>query len=177
HADVSFRGRIYLLKNKNTAQQVSTRRTIDLKGINLRYGKDRVPLTGLSGTLQFSNNDLALSNVSAKFGNSDFVLNGFFKNIITYLLFENQPVGIESDLKSDYLDVNQLLRIGYASEGEGNGTTDYEFDISKNVFLNFNCDVKQLVYRRSVGHDDTGDLLVKNKGAVSRKLTAQSMLG
>ncbi len=177
HADVSFRGRVQLLKQKSTAQQVSTSGTIDLKGINLRYGKDRVPLTGLSGTLQFSNNDLALSNVAAKFGNSDFVLNGFFKNIITYLLFDNQPVGIESDLKSDYLDVNQLLRIGYAADGESASTPDYEFDISRNVFLNFNCDIRKLVYRRFVGQDITGDLLVKNKVAVSRKLSLQTMGG
>ncbi len=175
-ADIAFRGRVELLKNKATAQQVSTRGTIDLKGINFRYGKDRVPLTGLSGALQFSNNDLALSNVTAKFGNSDFVLNGFFKNVITYLLFENQPVGIESDLKSDYLDVNELLRIGYASNGVNAGS-DYEFDISKNVFLNFNCDIKQLVYRRFRAHDITGDLLVKNKVAVSRKLSLQTMGG
>ncbi len=177
HADISFRGRVQLLKSKTTAQRVATRGTIDLKGISLRYGKDRVPLTGLSGTLQFSNNDLALSNVSAKFGNSDFLLNGFFKNIITYLLFENQPVGIESDLKSGYLDVNELLRIGYASNGEDSSTADYEFEISRNVFLNFNCDIRQLVYRRFVGHDIAGDLLVKNKVAVSRKLSLQTMGG
>ena len=63
--------------------------------------------------MQFNNNDLALSNVSGKLGNSDFLLNGFFKNIITFLLFENQPIGIETDLKSNFLDVDQLFALGF----------------------------------------------------------------
>lgn len=175
-ADVSFRGRIELLKNKATAQKVSTQGNVELRNINLKYGKDKVPLSNLKGNLRFSNNDLALSNVSAKFGNSDFLFNGFFKNVITFLLFENQPVGIETDLKSEFLDLNELLKIGYGSGGE-QSTEEYQFDISKNVYLNFNCDVRRLVYKRFSGNDIKGDLLVKNKVAVSRRLSLNTMGG
>ena len=175
-ADISFRGRIELLKNKATAQKVSTQGTVELRNINLKYGKDKVPLTNLKGSLQFSNNDLALSNVSAKFGNSDFLFNGFFKNVITFLLFDNQPVGIETDLKSDFLDLNQLLKIGYGSGGE-QAEEEYQFDISKNVYLNFNCDVRRLAYKRFTGQEIKGDLLVKNKVAVSRRLSLNTMGG
>ncbi|MBA4058410.1 MAG: hypothetical protein C0490_27070, partial [Marivirga sp.] len=104
-ANVSFRGRIELLKKKATAQRVSTQGTIDLQNIALTFNSDKIALQNLVGNLQFSNNDLALSNVSGKLGNSDFTFNGFFKNIITFLLFENQPIGIETDLKSNFLDV------------------------------------------------------------------------
>jgi hypothetical protein len=176
-ADVSFRGKIELLKNKATAQQVSTQGSIELNDISLVYGKDRVSLSGLKGSLQFSNNDLALSNVSGKFGNSDFLFNGFFKNIITFLLFENHPVGIETDLKSNFLDINQLLNIGYGAGSSEGESAEYEFTISKNVFLNFNCDVKKLVYKKFSASDVKGDLLVKNKVAVSRKLSLKTMGG
>ncbi len=175
-ADVSFRGRIELLRNKSTAQKVTTQGSVELRNISLKYGKDKVPLSNLSGTLQFSNNDLALSNVSARFGNSDFLFNGFFKNVITFLLFENQPVGIETDLKSDHLDLNELLRIGYGSD-EGQSGGEYSFAISRNVYLNFNCDVRNLVYKRFAGKAIKGDLLVKNKVAVSRRLSLNTMGG
>lgn len=176
NANVSFEGKIAFLKKRSTAQKVSTTGTIDLNNINLVYGKDKISLVRLHGGLQFNNNDLALSNVSGKLGNSDFVLNGFFKNVVTFLLFENQPIGIEADLKSDYLDLNQLFALGFGSLAAGE-QQPYAFRISKNVNLDFNCDVKAIRYKRFHGRALTGDLLVKNEMAISRNIHLQTMGG
>jgi hypothetical protein len=175
-ANVSFRGKIELLKKKATAQRVSTQGTVDLQNIAFSYGTDKIELQNLMGNLQFSNNDLALSNVSGKLGNSDFTFNGFFKNIITFLLFENQPIGIETDLKSNFLDVDQLFEIGFGKTAAGKNQR-YEFSISRNINLNFNCDVKGLRYKRFHANNLKGDLLVKNEMAVSRLITFNSMGG
>jgi hypothetical protein len=113
-------------------------------------------------------------------GNSDFLLNGFFKNIITFLLFENQPIGIETDLKSNFLDVDQLFAIGFGKPEPGvskQNQTQYEFKISRNINLNFNCNVKALRYRRFHATQLKGDLLVKNEMAVSRNIMFNSMGG
>ena len=175
-ADISFDGKVELLKKKATAQRFSTRGIIELQSINLSYGSDKVPLVNLNGNLQFNNNDLALSNVSGKLGKSDFILNGFFKNIITFLLFENQPIGIEADLKSNFLSVDQLFAIGFGNPSGGK-EQQYEFSISPNINLNFNCDVKALRYKRFHAENLKGDLLVKNEMAVSRSITFGSMGG
>jgi hypothetical protein len=176
-ADVSINGRISLLKSRKTANQVTTQGTIDLGKISFLYGKQKIPVKELSGSLQFSNNDLALSNVAGSFGNSDYILNGFFKNIITFLLFEDQPIGIEADLRSKFLDVDELFKLAYSSDEPTASSSDYRFDISKNVYLNFNCDVDALKYKRFKGRRIKGDLLVKNKVAVSRNLTLETMGG
>ncbi len=175
--DIAFEGKINLLKNKATAQRVSTLGTVDMQDINLLYGKDKVPLQHLGGNLQFSNNDLALSNVSGKLGNSDFLLNGFFKNIITFLLFENQPIGIETDLKARYIDLNQLFALGFGSSDESTLNDQYTFRLSRHVNLNFNCDIKSLKYKRFHAKAVLGDLLVKNQMAVSRNLSLNTMGG
>jgi hypothetical protein len=161
---------------------VNTHGTVDLESVSMVFGKNQIPVRDLSGSLQFSKNDLALSNVSGVFGNSDFLLNGFFKNAITYLLFDDQPVGIETDLTARYIDLDQLFDIGYGSSKPKSGTTDsgeteYAFNISKNVYLNFNCDVKAIRYKRFFGRGIKGDLLVKNQVAVSRNLELQTMGG
>jgi hypothetical protein len=174
--DVSFEGRVELLKKKATAQRVSTQGTIDLQNIGLTYGAEKVKLQNLSGNLQFSNNDLALSNVTGLVGNSDFTFNGFFKNIITFLLFENQPIGIETDLKSNFLDVDQLFAMGFGAPGAGKNQ-QYEFGISRNINLNFNCDVKRLRYKRFHASNIKGDLLVKNEMAVARNINLHAMGG
>ena len=175
-ADVSFKGRVELLKKRATAQKVSTQGKVDLQNIAFSYGPDKILLQKLQGNLQFSNNDLALSNVSGELGNSDFTFNGFFKNIITFLLFENQPIGIETDLKSNYLDVDQLFAIGFGKPAAGKDQR-YEFSISRNINLNFNCDVRELRYKRFHANNLKGDLLVKNEMAVSRNIAFDAMGG
>ena len=175
--DIAFEGKINLLKNKATAQRVSTLGTVDMKDINLLYGKDNVPLEHLQGNLQFSNNDLALSNVSGKIGNSDFLLNGFFKNIITFLLFEDQPIGIETDLKARFIDLNQLFTLGFGNDENTTASDQYTFNLSRNVNLNFNCDIKSLRYKKFHAQAVLGDLLVKNQMAVSRNLSLKTMGG
>lgn len=171
-ADFAFEGKVALLKKKATAQQVRTTGSIEMDKVNFRYGKEETHIKDLSGTFQFNSNDLALSNVSGFFENSDFFLNGFFKNIVTFLFFDDQPVGIETDLKSNFLDVDQLFAIGFTGE-----SSDYNFNISSNLNLNFNCDVKALKYKRFKPTSIKGDLLVKNQVAVSRNITLHAMGG
>jgi hypothetical protein len=172
-ADFSIAGETKLLKKKTTAQQVKTDGNIELKDIQFVYGQKGVHFNNVEGSLQFNNNDLAMSNFSGRVENSDFVLNGFFKNVITFLLFENQPIGIEADLKSNFLDVDQLFEIGFGTTQ----TEDYQFIISPNVQLNFNCDIKSLAYKRFHPRNVKGDLLVKNQVAVSRTIEMKTMGG
>ena len=172
-ADVSFQGRVSLLKKKSTAQQVKTRGSIEMKNIELTAGQKNIRFRNLNGALQFNNNDLALSDVSGRFGDSDFRLNGFFKNVITWFIFENQPIGIETDLRCDFLDLDQLLSIGFSEKGSG----DFNFRISPLLHLNFNCDLRSVTYQRLKARNVKGDLLVKNQMAVSRNITLNTMGG
>jgi hypothetical protein len=93
-------------------------------------------------------------------------------------LFENQPIGIETDLKSNFLDLDQLFALGFGKTGkQGAGSPEYEFTISRNIFLNFNCNVNAMRYKRFHATKMKGDLLVKNQMAVSRGITLKSMGG
>ena len=172
-AAFSLAGEINLLKNKTTAQRVKTSGSIGLQDIEFLYGPRKVNFRGLNGTLQFTNNDLALSNVSGRVGKSDFLLNGFFKNVITFLLFDDQPIGIETHLKSNFIDLEELLVFGFGEQQSEN----YQFSISSNVNLNFNCDIQRLNYRRFKPSHIRGDLLVKNQMAVSRNTSLRALGG
>ncbi|MBS1488075.1 MAG: hypothetical protein JST43_10860 [Bacteroidetes bacterium] len=170
-ADVSFAGRISLLKNKATAQQVQTTGTIDLHDLSF-ISKNKIQFSDINGSLHFNKNDIAMSNLKGKLERSDFLLNGFLKNVITYLLFDHQPIGVEADLKSDFLDLDRLVAIGL-----GSGSTDFGFSISPLLHLNFNCDVKRMKYKRFDTRLVKGDLLIRNQIAVSRHLSLQAMGG
>lgn len=176
HADLNFEGRLAWLKSRATAKRTATSGSAELRNLSFLYGEDKLSFSNISGNLQFNNNDLALSNVRARLGHSDFLLNGFFNNVITYFLFDDQPISIEADLKSDFLDLDELFALGFAKNKEEK-SSEYEFKISNNINLNFNCDVKSLRYRRFRAQQVKGDLLVRNKMAVSRKISLRSMGG
>jgi len=173
-ANLSFDGKLSWLKAKATAQRVNTTGSVELDDVGFMYGKEKVPLKNLKGSLQFNNNDLALSNLTGQLGKSDFAMNGFFKNIITFLLFENQPIGIETDLRANHIDLDQLFAFGFSS---GKKDKQYEFNVPPNVYLNFNCNIGHLNYKRLNARNIKGDLLVKNQVAVSRNLTFNTMSG
>jgi AsmA-like C-terminal region/AsmA family/Protein of unknown function len=175
-ANLTFEGRLSWLKNRATAKRTSTKGSVELKNLSFSYGEDKVPIRNITGNLQFNNNDLALSNVKAQVGNSDFLLNGYFKNVITFFLFDDQPIGIEADLKSNFLDLDELFALGFG-KGAGAQSSEYEFKISSNINMNFNCDVKSLRYKRFHAQQIKGDVLVKNKMAVSRNISLRSMGG
>ena len=172
-ANVSMSGEVALLKKKTTAQQVHTEGTVDLKDLNFLLGRDKLRFSGLNGALQFTNNDLAMSGLRGRFENSDFELNGFFKNIVTFLIFEDQPIGIEADLKSNFLDVDQLFAIGFGTNEQG----PYKFNLSHNLNLNFTYEVQALKYKRFHPTAVKGDLLVKGQVAVARNIHFQAMGG
>ncbi len=172
-AEVSLSGRVALLKNKTTAQQVKTEGSIELDSLSFTYGKQKLRFRDLNGTLQFNNNDLAMSNLSGAFERSDFRLNGFFKNIVTYAIFENQPIGIEADLTSRFLDVDYLFAVGFSNSRSG----PYTFSISPSLHLNFNCSIDSLVFKKFHASRVKGDLLVKGQVAVSRSIRMKTMDG
>ena len=172
-ADFSVKGELALLKKKVTAQQVKTDGSLELQDLNVVFGKQQMHFNNVNGSLQFNNSDLAMSNLKGEFERSDFLLNGYFKNVITFLLFENQPIGIEADLQSNYLDVDQLFGLGF---GQTN-SSQYKFSLSPHLYLNFNCDIKRLTYKRFHPANIKGNLLVKNQVAVSRNIAMQAMGG
>lgn len=175
-ADMNFSGRISWLEKRTTASKATAQGSIELNELNFAYGKERIPIREINGSLQFNNNDLALSNVRARVGRSDFLVNGFLKNAITFLLFENQSVGIEADLKSRFLDLDELFAMGFA-KGEGSAPSEYEFKISDNINLRFNCDVGSLRYKKFHAKNIAGDLHVGRQMATSRSIRLESMGG
>ncbi len=175
-ANLNFEGKTSWLKNKSTVQKISALGSIDLKNVSVHIEQPAMALEDLTGTLQFSRNDLALSNVSGQLGESDFKLNGFFKNIFTWLLFENQPLGIEADLQASHINLAQLFEYAFAGKGENSGQS-FTFSISPLVNLKFVADVQSLRFNRFHARHLKGDLSVSNQMALSKNISFSGMGG
>ena len=173
--NISFEGYLQDLKNKTGASKIKTSGDVNLENVDISIDELKLPLTALNGNLLFNNNDLALSEVRGKLGNSDFLLNGFFKNIIAYALFDNEPVGIESTLVSDFIDLDQLLSV--SNQEQEAPTGEYVFQLSPRLRLKFNCNIKSLKFRRFTARNIRGDLKIKDQVALAEELNLEAMGG
>ncbi|MEJ2005160.1 MAG: AsmA-like C-terminal region-containing protein, partial [Cyclobacteriaceae bacterium] len=160
------------LKYKKFIERVKTSGELALNAIYLEFSDLTPGLRNLNGGLRFSNNDLALSDVSGKFGRSDFLLNGYFKNVIAYLLFEDEPVGIEARLKSNFIDLDELLSLQ-----DGGNSENYSFRISNRLRVMFDCEIDRLQFRRFHPTGIHGDLKIKNQVAFTDRLSFNNMGG
>ena len=113
------------------------------------------------------------------FGNSDFQLNGFFRNIIAFIFAKNQPIGIEADLRSHNLDLDELLTGNVKIDNKTiDGKQAYTtFEINPRLALTFNCDIEQLKFRRFRGREIKGKLKVSNQVAKGNQISMQTMGG
>lgn len=162
--DVSldFSGRLKDLENPKTISKVKAGGEVIVKDLAFKLATTTYPMRKLNGSLIFNNNDLALSNLSGEAGNSSFVVNGLFKNIFSYLLLENQPIMIEADLQSDFIDLDELLADDEAAEPVQGDERFYAFDIRPDMTLYFNCKAGRLKFDRFSAKNIAGELTVRN---------------
>jgi len=134
---------------------------LDLKAYNQ-------PFTNLNGNFMLRKNDVAINDFTGKLGSSDFKLNGYFKNMLGWLLLENQRLLVEADFDAAYLNMDELL----AGAASGNQTTtaaqkgkptDYAFAVSPQLALDLNARVKNLKFRRFKSKDVKGTVRLKDQ--------------
>ncbi|MDH5366086.1 MAG: DUF3971 domain-containing protein [Cyclobacteriaceae bacterium] len=174
-SNISLKGNIQDLKTKSTVNKVKTNGELNLQNVNFLHKESNIPFKELNGGLIFNNNDLTLTDFSGNIGSSNFLLNGLFKNFAAYVLLDNQPIGIEADLTSTLIDMDELLSGNFTSEE--NTSENYSFSISPNLQLKFNCNIDQLKFRRFLGNNIQGDLLVKNQVMATNSISVNTMDG
>ncbi len=176
---LDFSGRLKDLENAKTIRNVKAGGEIVVQNLAFKPVNTSYQVRSLNGSLIFNNNDLALSNLTGQAGNSSFVVNGLFKNVFSFLLLENQPVTIEADLQSAYLDLDELLADSKAEETAKKAEDErfYSFDIRPDMNLYFNCQVDRLKIDRFKARKISGELSVANGVAQVKKAKLQAAGG
>jgi uncharacterized protein involved in outer membrane biogenesis len=173
--DVQFKGHINDMQNINRLNRVKSTGEINFKKLDFRLKDIALSFDAFRGNLIFQDDAVAISNFSGKISNSDFLINGFVRNGLAYLLFENAPLKVEADLVSEKIMINELLS-GNTSTAEGNYES-YSFRISPRLDIDFNCKIGYLEFRRFQAKDIRGQLLVKDRVASSKEISFSTLGG
>jgi hypothetical protein len=178
-ADIKFNGPVKYLKAANSMDKFKASGEVLIRDLNFNLAGNSLPFEDFNGHFMFNGRDLAISDFNGTIGNSDFQLNGFFRNIIAFLFSGNQPIGIEADLKAHNLDLDELLT-GNAKARDKTviGKQSYtSFEINPRLALIFDCNVDNLKFRRFRGRDIKGKLDISNQIAVGKQISFNTLGG
>ncbi|GJM28654.1 MAG: hypothetical protein DHS20C17_12890 [Cyclobacteriaceae bacterium] len=177
--DISFSGPVNYLKSAASMDKFKTSGEIFVENMSFSLERNSLPFEHFNGHFLFNGRDLAISDFKGNIGNSDFQINGFFRNIIAFVFSKNQPIGIEADLQANTLDLDELLT-GNTKDLDKTvvGKQSYtSFEINPRLALIFNCNVDQLKFRRFRGHQIKGNLRISNQVAHGEQISFNTMGG
>ncbi len=180
-ADVKFEGNLSDLRGTKVGRFVRTSGKLGLRNVAFSLTGRPLSFQGLDGDFSFSRSDLVVSDFHGRAGSSDFRLDGWFKNVLPYLLLDGQYLRVEADFASRFLNFDELLAAypaaGSGKGGAGKGGDSYRFVVSPRLALDLTCHVDRVKFRRFRAQGVQGDLVLAGGQARSRDIRLRSAGG
>ncbi len=139
---------------------VTTYGDLSITNMNLKLKNNSLEFKNINGDFKFDNNDLVINNFTGNAGQSDFDLKGSFKNMMGYLLKENQDVTIDATFISKNIDLNELLA---NKDKTKESNSKYKLRFSEHINVNLNSEIKHLVFRKFDATYIEGTIKIKDK--------------
>ena len=176
--NLNFNGPVKDIEYNIKSNLVKISGDMNFTEVSLITRKPVVSFDDLNGHFIFNNHDLAIEDFNGKMGSSDFSINGFFKNVVAWMFVKNYPVRIDATLLSRNIDLNELLSIDFDTTGNTpSNTSDYYFNISDRLDINFKTQVENVYIERFHGRNIVADLTVKDQIAIVDRMHLEAMGG
>ena len=168
--NLTIEGVLQQLISKNSDEQpMNTSGDLHLQSVSFVLEKPHLSVNNLTGNVLFNNNVLAINELVGRVGHSDFTVKGLFKNSIPFLMAHEQPIYIDAQLQSNYIDLNELLP--YKEHLSTQGSMRSQFGIAPSWVLRLDCAIDKLHFRRFEGRHIQGKVVVKDQKAVTDSIT------
>jgi len=129
-----------------------------LKDATLKMKGIRHVVSGLNTELVLDGNDAEVRALTCSLQGSDLHLSGALRNLMPYLLFDDQPLAIEARGSSPRVDLAALLRSDGATAGK-----DYALQLPALVQLDLQAQVQEMVFERFTATGITGTIRLRDR--------------
>ena len=177
---LAFSGNFNEFKSKPGNSTMNASGEITLHSVALALKEMPLPVTNLNGNFMFKRNDVAVSDFKGKLGDSDFGLNGMFRNVVAWLLLDNQRLLVEADFHSNYLNVDQLLREEFNTPTASRKSTSgeaYRLNVSPAIAFDLSASIKKARFRRFKGENIKGEIKLRDQVITSPNISFNAIGG
>lgn len=161
-------------KTVNSYKDVKASGTLNIADGAMKLKNNALEFTQINGDFQFDNNDLVVNDFKGKVSGSDFDLKGFFRNVIGFVMNENDDIMVEATLHSSNLNLNELLA---NKEDAGRADSKYKLKFSEHINVNLNTDIDHLQFRKFDATNIHGSVKLKDKRMVLDPIALSTMNG
>lgn len=174
-ADISFAGKIKDIQQAvaSGTNNVQSSGLLTFKNVNMHFKKNTLDFKNFNASLALQNNDVQVKQLSGNVSNTDLNLTGTLKNFINYILMENQELIVNASLKTNNLNLDELLTDHTGSdEGEG-----YVMKFNPRIQANIEAEVGNLNFRRFKASRIKGTLQLNNEILSGSNISFAAMQG
>ncbi len=157
--NLKLKARVEDLKKDNTIKHIESEGRISLSNTNLTTGEYGLPIENINGVYNFQKSDLRINEMTFNIGNSDFTIKGFFRNLFSFLLTENEDLEMDATLLSNKIDLKELL----GSSANGTEEEPYRLKINPRLTSNITLKVKEVQFSPFQALNVEGALLIKDQ--------------
>ncbi len=160
--DIEFKGLLEDLKTREGHTRIETSGELSIKKLTCIPSDVNYKLENLNGTFLFNKNDIAITDLTAKVGKSDFLINGLLKNLFGALFLENGRMLTDIQVQSNLIDVEELLSYrNQEKDDDGNPDTPESkgvFPFLEKYVTIVDLEVKKILYKKITLTDFRGAL-------------------
>lgn len=170
--DVKLEGLFEDLKEAKNFKNINSSGIINISNTKLLAKNYNLAIEQLNASLSFQRYDLRIDNSSFKLGESDASIKGYFRNIFSYLLNDDQELRIDATLSSNNINLQELLSSSKVEQGE-----TYKFKISKKLKADVLVNIKNLSFDQFNATEIEGKLKIDDQILNAEYLSFQSQKG
>lgn len=170
---LAFDGKLRDLKTAEGKKNIHANGEITVHSLQFKVHNKPYAFSDFAANLLFNKNDVSINHFSGKAGNSDFALDGLFKNVIPFLFFKEEKIIVEAHCTSTMIDLDELLANNNQNEQD---TSNYKFAISPRLTLDLTCSIDRLKFRKFNTNTIQGNLKLNDR-VVSARNTSFRIAG
>ncbi|NUM51627.1 MAG: AsmA family protein [Flavobacteriales bacterium] len=127
--------------------------------------------SAINGKLVFNNNDVKVNELSGNISGSDFLVSGYFRNLLGFIFTKNEVLELSATLYSENILLDELL------QSNENQSEPYHVEISERIKARLNTAVKNISFRKFKASNFTSQVVLQKKILQINSITANTMQG
>lgn len=170
NGNLAFDGNTNDLSSLQTMSRVKASANLTFDEVRVKWKDDYPPETAVSGNFTYDVNNLNIQNASISMGASSWKMTGSFKNILPYLISDDEVLRVEASIDEGYANLDEFLR-------PSDQPSNMRFYISDKLNIDLRTNMHGIRFDRFEARNIQGEVKINDQLAYIKNLYFESMGG